>query len=688
MSDYRIIFGDDREVADKDYIRQIYEDIDIPVYGKYAKEGSDYVGDVNNLYYRYQKNPDTFIILVKDEHGRNGKDISKPIGYMNLFPLSKENWDEITYNSDEIYDDTIGISDFEDEDFSFNEEANYLFVLSIAIIEKERGKEAATMLSRGYKEYIDRLTNDGHPVAGVSADTISEDGRKFLSRLDFKKERPVKNEEGVDIFLWENPKMKEECSQEGKDKFDSYVKTYKDDLYMFIPFAEKNVNPFSELLDSDDVTNLAPEDFAGQSLKQRLVHEATESLVDAIGECMDYECDNDVIKELEVFSLGEFELAVQDDEYDVPDEKVINEKCTLRYLKEGRCRKNENGEDRTEVVSFSVIAHRNSHMFVLMVYVPRCRTCTSMLQDMLSHHELYVRKMDSSSNGVGETAGFIQVEDYMFERYRLIACGQGKSFVCMSNKPADKKEMLCMLAGETYVSLHQSFYIDNEKLRDRSKKENSRAIYDYYELYLTDTTVLYIGKNYDIESFDRNRLDIIGETSTYTFIVILMILQNTAINKMITQVSNALASKDDLSYEDINELYNDYSKTVKLWRSDNFRYFGTECEAGAIRKAFDNESLREEYYRLQDLLEHIVDVKSALDDKKSGTILNVVATVLAVIQVEGFLLDLINRFYGTFNINIVARESSFLGTNIFGGLTVIFIAYVLVRNIKKRRRNK
>lgn len=693
MNKYRIVFGDDREVADNDYIRYIFENIDVPVYGGYDEKGKDYVGSLDNLYYRYQKNPDTFIILVKDttDFDDNGKEYteSKPVGYMNLFPLSKENWTKITDESEEIYDDSIGISDFEDEDFSFNEEENYLFIISIAIVEEERGKEAAMLLSEGYRDYLRRLETDdpGHPVAAVAADTISKDGRKFLERLDFKKKRSLSNEDGVDIYVWNNPEWGETEEQE-EDKFDSYVKTFKDDLYMFIPFTENSENIYSELIKAKGDEEESPECFTGQSLKQRIVHEAGNCLIDAVEDCMKYECDNDVRNEMEICPLGEFELAVQDDEYDEPENDEASydgSAFSPRFLKDGRCRRKSDGEPITEIISLSIIAHRNSRMFVLMAYIPRCRTCTSQIQDMLSHRELFIREMGGSGEHKGR---FIQIEDYLFERYRLIACGPGKSFVCMSNKPEDRKEMLCMLAGETYISLHQDFFVDNDDLRKKTKDKHSHAVYDYYELYLTDTTVLYLSKNHGIENFDRNRSDIIGETATYTFIVILMILQNTAINKMITQVSNALADNDDMSYEDISSLYLDYSKTVKLWRSDNFMYYGTECEAKAIREAFDNESLREEYYRLQDLLEHMVDVKSAMDEKKSGTILNVVATVLAVIQVEGFLLDLINRFYAFFNINIVAKESSFLGTNIFGGLTVIFIAYVLLRNIKRRRKKK
>mgnify|MGYP003329799431 CR=1 FL=1 len=79
MNKYRIVFGDDREVADNDYIRYIFENIDVPVYGGYDEKGKDYVGSLDNLYYRYQKNPDTFIILVKDttDFDDNGKEYTE-----------------------------------------------------------------------------------------------------------------------------------------------------------------------------------------------------------------------------------------------------------------------------------------------------------------------------------------------------------------------------------------------------------------------------------------------------------------------------------------------------------------------------------------------------------------------------------------------------------------------------------
>ena len=148
---------------------------------------------------------------------------------------------------------------------------------------------------------------------------------------------------------------------------------------------------------------------------------------------------------------------------------------------------------------------------------------------------------------------------------------------------------------------------------------------------------------YDYASLtQKERIEL---TATYAFIAELVIFQNTALNKMTVKVSNALANEGDVSYQYISQLYRDYAKTIRFWQSQNFRYYGTQREADQIREAFGNDELRRNYYEQQEFLEHMVDLKNAQVERKNGLIINIVAIVLAVIQVQGYLVDLLSRFY-------------------------------------------
>ena len=165
--------------------------------------------------------------------------------------------------------------------------------------------------------------------------------------------------------------------------------------------------------------------------------------------------------------------------------------------------------------------------------------------------------------------------------------------------------------------------------------------------------------------------------ATYVFIMELVTFQNTALSKMTTKVSRALAQEGDVSYEYVSLLYQEFARTIKFWQSDNFRYYGTQKEAEQIRRAFANEELRDSYNEQQAFLEHIVELKVAQNDRRNGNIINIVAIILAVFQVRDYIVELLARFYGKIDVPAEAAGDTF-NTAVFGFfILTLVIMYIL-----------
>lgn len=611
---YQVLYGEELGV---DFLPQIM-DIDVTCYS------AEYAGELDKMVARYEKNPKSFVCVT---------DCGKAIGYINFFPVKQALWEEIIETGMHIRDDDI--TPDEVADYS-KEQGNRLFILSVVILpEYRKDKSVIRLLSDSFVGYLNRLESEGFLIDAISGTAVSEDGEKFLRTRMFRLYREIEKQNKV--YLCDGIYLRKLL------KNDLYYKTYKDDIFLFIPYADNVRNTKIEKV-------YGPEyDFCRES-----VPEAARCLLQALDDCLNYEYEDFSESELKRAYLGEFQFLHTLDEY--VDE--IDENARPHIV----------GEEKVYV---SVLAHQASHMYVVLLFIPNCRFSSSQVEDQLSHGYLKIRKKDAM-----DEKGFYQYEtlsSYLKGEFGLLECGKGKSILCMSDKPKNEKEFYNILTAECYNSMHQEFHVQYDELR-RIAQDN-KAIYDYYDAYMTEETIAFI--LHDYETYDlKERLEL---TATYIFIAEMVIFQNTALNKMTIKVSNALSNEGDVSYQYISELYQNYARTVKFWENDKFKYYGTQREANQIEKAFGNEKLRNIYYEQQDFLEHIVDLKSAQNERRNGNIINVVAIILAIIQVQGYVVDLLTRFYESFGIPVESAASTFDVMVVGGGGLVLLIWYILSR---------
>ena len=233
------------------------------------------------------------------------------------------------------------------------------------------------------------------------------------------------------------------------------------------------------------------------------------------------------------------------------------------------------------------------------------------------------------------------------------------------------------MAAEAYNSIHVNYFIDNDKIREICC--NNKAKYDYYEVYMSDMVVALILKDYDPKL--ENRISIMA---TYLFIAVLVMFQNASLDKMHIKISRALSDDGQVSYAYIDELYKNFGMTVQFWEKQNFKYTGTQMEAEAIEEAFANRQIKETYMEEQGYLEHIVELKMAQNERINGWVINIAAIILALLQVEPYIVTALTFCYEKLGIDVLYVNRTF-NTGVFGGLALILVIYAILR--RKRRKS-
>lgn len=441
------------------------------------------------------------------------------------------------------------------------------------------------------------------------------------------------------------------------------AKNYMNDIYLMVPLADNQKNwRMEELGILNHARQEAKEDYIN------VENAFTRKLLTSLRDYLEYECSNAVVSELDMAYLGEFHFLHSTDDYPSKGEQpevVGVEPCQM-----------------------ILTAHERTHMYVLTIVLPMCGYSTTQVLDQLSHESIWIQRPVDAAKYLGKKyksgiiPEYIDLYDYLKYKFGLLKCGEGKAFVLLSQKPEDEVEFGCMLAGETYDSIHQDFHIKSEEL-DMICNTN-HAQYDYYEVYMSPRVVACIMDCFSTEDEDVDeRIDL---TATYAFIVILVMFQNTSIVKVNMQITNALANDGDISHQQILSLYRNFGKTVRFWEKNNFKYWGTQEEAARIMEAFGNRELKETYYEHQEFLEHIVELKGAQVEERNGVVLNIVATVLAVIQVQGFAVELLGKFYESMGIQVEYASTTFSSLVICGALSFVVVLMIINKMREKMRK--
>ncbi|MBR6380541.1 MAG: hypothetical protein IKS07_02535 [Lachnospiraceae bacterium] len=747
----------------EDFLPEVFE-MDKEVYGFHPA----YVGELKNMLDRYRAFPKGFVYLM------SGDDLA---GYIGFFPVREAMWRRITAPEEEdlvlvpecdengdpipggelfeaIPDDDILGKDIvydpcpqdailtdengkgyvkrnarKDAQKPGSEEDDgkplRLFIISVAVREKYRLKEshtASTMLADAWIEYMNLLREcTGRQIEAIAAVTVSEGGRTFMRSRQFHIERECGDEDRSLVYV---------CNGDCLERLlagQYYRKTFRDDVFMMLPF---------EAEEGDERLEQIPAAFDRLSAEEKKkLAPFSRYLMEKLKESRDFECKNEVSREVTEHYLGEFLFLHTLDDYCDENEENYGESPTII------------GEEK---IAITLLMHRRTHMYLILLLFPESRYSTSQILDQCSKNYLKIRSPkwettleeseDPEKPGTWRITGwddpkadpemierlgkiklshgvyhYAHIDDYLEAAYGLVSAGTGKALTCMTGEPKPQpgedyveyegkrttREMMNILSGETYFSLFQNFRILNDDLKRLAT--TNRSMYDYYISYMSERTIAFVltekvlgdqtpdsdfCEEYGIEEGTPEYMTLtkIGLSATMLFIMELVMFQNTALAKMTTRVSRALTQAGNVPWEYIDHLYQEYGKTIRFWKKDNFKYYGTACEAREIREAFNNDDIKAIYNEQQEYLQKIVDLNAAEIERKNSAVINIVGILLAMFQVRDYVVvELISRFYGLFPQGWIADPQAEAGRTfnvlVFGGFLVAF----LVVNLLHRR---
>ena len=479
--------------------------------------------------------PRQFVCIEDTESGRLA-------GYINFIPCTKALYEDIRYQSEHIRDDDIRPQELE----PLKQTGNDLFIISIALHPDFKDTDAIRDPSNGWIDYLNRLETSGYPITSITATAVSPDGRKALHRMQFEQER-ILREDGNIVYVCEGQNL-----QKLKKRNYDYMANYENDIYLMLPLADNQKN-----WRLDELGVLKQASLDKQTAYASVADDFSRSLLNNLQSYLEYECNNVVVDELRMAYLGQYEFLHSTDDYP------------------------KHGED-PEVVGTStcqliLTAHQPTHMYILTVVLPKDTVkdfSTTQVLDQLSHESLCIACPKDAGQYLGINTkkytaipDYVDLYDYLKYKYGLLKCGSGKAFLLLSDRPEKEDEFRCMMAGETYDSQHQDFHIASDNISQIC--QTNHAQYDYYQVYMSEMVVACI-----MENFSENMEERIDITATYAFIVILAMFQNTSIEKVNMQISNALANDGDISHQEILGLYRNFGKTVRFWEKNNYKYWG------------------------------------------------------------------------------------------------------------------
>ena len=200
---------------------------------------------------------------------------------------------------------------------------------------------------------------------------------------------------------------------------ENYVKTFKSDIYIMIPFKSMGHVNISQNIECDEIAR---------------------EYLNCIKEKSAYENKN-VTKDLKRTFIGKNYIACLNYNY---DGNVITKEPVYMFLTE----------------------HKLTGLYLLTIMNLKNKFSPTQIQDQVTTDNIFI---------YDESNKMININDFMKNKYKLERCGEAKTLLSLSNKPKDSLEFNCMLASETY----KSFADDGHYYRLTSEEIISQLLYIY-----------------------------------------------------------------------------------------------------------------------------------------------------------------------------------------------------------------
>ncbi|MCR5249337.1 MAG: hypothetical protein K6E50_01880 [Lachnospiraceae bacterium] len=412
---YRVVYGDELLAKDGKSSEELYR-VFLADQEVYSWE-PDYIGRFSNMEERHKAFPKSFVCLF------DGDELA---AYICFFPVDDEIWARIQGDEEKVIYES-GLEVIPDDDITGehiakdrNAEKGYtivsdgegkcrirgldeekqekwrdfeargglrLFIISVAARKKYRNEDPqiTTKLIEAWIAYLNAIQRAcSASIESIAAVTVSDGGRSFMRSCLFSLKR-----------VCADHKEREECSQIYQCEGDRlsrllegqfYRKEYRDDIFVLLPFqAPKKSNRLEHIPEEyeergEELGDESLPDYftifdAGQGEKRG--HSLySRFLLQKLRYSRDFECSNDVSREVTEHYLGSFQFLHTLDDYCDETEADYGEAPTIV------------GEDTVEL---SLLVHNQTHMYILLMLFPNCRYSTSQLFDQVSKNYLKIR---------------------------------------------------------------------------------------------------------------------------------------------------------------------------------------------------------------------------------------------------------------------------------------------------------
>lgn len=405
---------------------------------------------------------------------------------------------------------------------------------------------------------------------------------------------------------------------------DGYKKTYNSDMYIMVPYSSKNNPQINQELENDDL-----------SLEY----------INCMEDNAQYECNNNVVHDLKRVFIRKSYLACMDDDY---TGKVLAKEQIYMFL----------------------TLHKPTGLYLLTIMNLSNNFSPTQIEDQVSTNHLFI--YDDNEN-------MISIDEFMKNTYGLDRCGDAKVLISISNKPKDDLEFQYLIAGESYNSRRIDYKLKAQEFIEACN--NNFAQYDFYDIYASRNTVVYV-----LHTFDENLITNIQDEVPILFIMELIMFQNASVLRTNNRITEQLSKNGSVNIKFIEGLYSEFGKTIKFWNKDVYKYQAVQNLSTSIHKAFGTQKILDDYYRNQQFLEHIVNLRDVQNSNRESKILNLIVLVLTAMQV---LPVIISFFQWLINREITLSEFIGAGSTIgISSLLLLVIVIILKRKNDKNKHNK
>lgn len=401
-------------------------------------------------------------------------------------------------------------------------------------------------------------------------------------------------------------------------RLENYQKSYDSDLYIILPYHAKN----NLVIDSKVTNNKMNNEY----LKDMNINS-------------NYECNSAIVSDLKRYYLGQENLALFSNDYD----ENIYGKIT---------------------VDMFMTYHESTHLCMITLMNLNNSFSPTQIQDQVTTGRLSI--FDEKNN-------LLTLDNYLEKKYGLEKISDGKILLSTSNTPKDIIELEYMLASESYQGKKCDYILASKEFKKQADLNLSQ--YDFCEVYAGIDSIIYV-----LKDFSKNPLINIRRETLILYIMEVVMFQNAAVLRTNNKIIEALNKSGTVSLAFIENLYIEFGQTIKFWNIDVFNYPAVQNLANHISQAFETQKILDDYYKNQDFLEHIVNLRDVQNSNRESKLLNLIVLFLTIVQVIPLIITFINWVTRKVDkLELVSWASIF-------SLTLLVIVILLKRKYDKKKK--